>query len=368
MKKVLLGITGLLVLGAVVGWFTVGKGLYGRMQRVGRDTLPADYALQDDSKVRAPQPEPHVVQPKNAKGNVYWGDTHVHTHESFDAKIFGTTVTVEDAYRFARGEALRSEGGEKMQLSRPLDFVAITDHAEGFGLRTRCNEPDLTWFESLNCYLLETANPMAFVLLRAVASRNQPTAEPDREAPAGVYQQEVRPPRDRSFWPICGKGEGGVERCERDARTDWARYIALADAHNEPGVLTTFAAYEYSPTLPDAGKHHRNVLFNGNDLPEHAISSHGRGQCNRPLARAGGHLHGRLRLPHDPPQHEQVLGARSTAGTPGMAASYDEEKWRLRKRREPLAEIYQVKGASECALGRRCHRRGVCVQPGSGTV
>ncbi|MDG2308527.1 MAG: DUF3604 domain-containing protein [Candidatus Binatia bacterium] len=350
LKKVLLGITGLLVLGVVVGWFTVGKGLYERMQRVGRDTLPADYALQDDSKVRAPQPEPHVVQPKNAKGNVYWGDTHVHTHESFDAKIFGTTVTVEDAYRFARGEALRSEGGEKMQLSRPLDFVAITDHAEGFGLRTRCNEPDLTWFESLNCYLLETANPMAFVLLRAVASRNQPTAEPDREAPAGVYQQEVRPPRDRSFWPICGKGEGGVERCERDARTDWARYIALADAHNEPGVLTTFAAYEYSPTLPEAGKHHRNILFNGSDLPEHAISSL---DVNNAIdlwrgleATCTGDCDF-LTIPHNMNKSWGLVYSRYTYD----GGEYDEEKWRLRKRREPLAEIYQVKGASECALG-----------------
>ena len=75
------------------------------------------------------------------------------------------------------------------------------------------------------------------------------------------------------MWPICASGEGGIERCERDGRADWARYIQLADAHNEPGVLTTFAAYEYSPALPAAGKHHRNVLFNGSDLPENALSS-----------------------------------------------------------------------------------------------
>ena len=80
------------------------------------------------------------MQPANPLGNVYWGDTHVHTHESFDAKLMGTTLTIEDAYRFARGETLRSDGGEIMQLSRPLDFVAITDHAESFGLRTRCGD------------------------------------------------------------------------------------------------------------------------------------------------------------------------------------------------------------------------------------
>jgi hypothetical protein len=42
----------------------------------------------------------------------------------------------EDAYRFAKGEKLRSPGREWMQLSRPLDFVAITDDAESFGIST----------------------------------------------------------------------------------------------------------------------------------------------------------------------------------------------------------------------------------------
>ncbi len=50
LKKILLGITGLLVLGIAVAWFAVGKGMYERLQSVSRDTAPADYALQDDSK------------------------------------------------------------------------------------------------------------------------------------------------------------------------------------------------------------------------------------------------------------------------------------------------------------------------------
>ncbi len=146
LKKVLLGFLGLLVLGAAIGWFTIGRDFQDANRAYGRESAPADHALQDDSKVDAPVPEPLVVQPVNPLKNVYWGDTHVHTHESFDAALFGTTLTIEDAYRFARGEALRSDGGERMQLSRPLDFVAITDHAEGFGTRTRCGDPDLWWF------------------------------------------------------------------------------------------------------------------------------------------------------------------------------------------------------------------------------
>ena len=350
LKKMLLGIAGLLVLGAVIGWFTVGKGLYERMQRVSQDTAPADLALQDDSKIRTPKPEPHVAKPRNPLRNVYWGDTHVHTHESMDAKLFGTAITVEEAYRFAKGEALSTPGGETVQLSRPLDFVAITDHAEGFGLRTRCDEPDLTWFESFNCYVMKAANPMVFVVFRALASGRKRTAEPDLDAPPGVYQPTVRPRRDRSFWPICADGEGGVERCERDARTDWARYVALADTHNEPGVLTTFAAYEYSPTLPDGGKHHRNVLFNGSDLPDHAVSSFDAGSAIelwRDLEETCTGDCDFLTIPHNMNKSWGLVYSRYTYD----GGEYDEEKWRLRERHEPLAEIYQIKGASECALG-----------------
>jgi hypothetical protein len=350
LRKILLGIAGLLVLGAAVAWFTVGRGMYDASQVFGRDTAPADYALQDDSRVSAPSPEPHVMQPPNPRKNVYWGDTHVHTHESFDATLFGTTLTIEDAYRFARGETLRSDGGERMQLSRPLDFVAITDHAEGFGTRTRCGDPDLGWFESLNCRVMETPNTFVFQFIRERGVRGRQELDPDPDAPPGVYRQRAREHPVRSAWPICSRGEGGVERCERDARSDWSRYIALADAYNEPGVLTTFAGYEYSPTLPDNGKHHRNVLFNGNDLPEHAISSMDVGNAIELWRGLEATCTGEcdfLTIPHNMNKTWGLIYSRYTWD----GGSYDEEGWRLRERREPLAEIYQIKGASECALG-----------------
>ena len=66
--------------------------------------------------------------------SAYFGDLHVHTAYSFDGYAFGTLATPYDAYRFARGEAIKNPGGYNMQLSRPMDFYAVTDHAMFLGL------------------------------------------------------------------------------------------------------------------------------------------------------------------------------------------------------------------------------------------
>ena len=64
---------------------------------------------------------------------VFWGDTHLHTALSVDGTIFGATLGVEDAYRFARGEEVRASSGQRVKLSRPLDFLVVADHAEALG-------------------------------------------------------------------------------------------------------------------------------------------------------------------------------------------------------------------------------------------
>jgi hypothetical protein len=342
------GIGVVVVLGLL--WLTIGKGFYDAYRATSASTAAADYALQNDDRVAIPAQRPHVALPYDPLKNVYWGELHVHTEASFDAKLFGTTLTVEDAYRFAKGEKLRSPGGEWMQLSRPLDFVAITDHAESFGMATRCGDDGLTIIETLNCWLIETPNLITFTLIRSMGQGEDPDQEPEVPGPAGVYQNRSRTAPNRSALPICARGEGGVERCLRDGRSDWAGYIDLADRYNEPGVLTTFAAYEYSPVLPGEGKHHRNVIFNGGNLPEQAISfldvdnaiDLWRALEENCLAPCDF-----LTIPHNMNKGWGLFYSRYT----WAGGTYDEEAWRLRKRREPLAEMYQVKGASECALG-----------------
>ena len=69
-----------------------------------------------------------------------FGDLHVHTTFSFDAYAYGVQTTPDDAYRFAKGEAIPhlplDEDGKMsgtVKIDRPLDFVAVTDHAEYLG-------------------------------------------------------------------------------------------------------------------------------------------------------------------------------------------------------------------------------------------
>ena len=66
--------------------------------------------------------------------NAYFGDLHVHTANSFDAYTFGTISSPMDAYRYAQGEAILHPSGYEIQLTQPLDFYAVTDHAGFLGL------------------------------------------------------------------------------------------------------------------------------------------------------------------------------------------------------------------------------------------
>ena len=160
-----------LILGIVVVLFLIGGAgaakflfpIYAVLEKVGPGTAPRDLVLQDDSKAVAPylnvtaelageQPTADVMA--SAETNLYWGELHLHTSESFDASMMGNKLSIEDAYRFAKGDPLMGPGGETMQLSRPLDFVAITDHAEGFGSRTHCDDLNLSLRERATCWLM----------------------------------------------------------------------------------------------------------------------------------------------------------------------------------------------------------------------
>ena len=75
--------------------------------------------------------EPGRVAGKpNPLKNVYFGEQHMHTRNSFDAFTAGVSATWDDAYNFAKGQEVKlSTTGEPMKRRTPYDFVAITDHS-----------------------------------------------------------------------------------------------------------------------------------------------------------------------------------------------------------------------------------------------
>ena len=105
-------------------------------------------ALSVPAVVRAQEPAPPVQEleksfPKKPPYSpyvgrhfperVYWGDTHLHTSFSMDAGAFGCRLGPRDAYRFAKGQEVTASSGQPARLARPLDFLVVADHSDGFG-------------------------------------------------------------------------------------------------------------------------------------------------------------------------------------------------------------------------------------------
>ena len=57
----------------------------------------------------------------------------LHTSISVDAGAIGCIVDDEAGYRFSRGEEITTSTGQRIKLSRPMDWVVISDHAEAYG-------------------------------------------------------------------------------------------------------------------------------------------------------------------------------------------------------------------------------------------
>ena len=321
----------LIAVALVLSLLTVGINHWWGVQRAAflPEQLTADLALQDDDAITPRVAKPVAAPPNFADLGLFFGDLHVHTDRSFDSRLFGNQNTPEDAYRFSRGEALMTTGGEVMKLSAPLDFVAITDHAEGFGALRGCDDPALPLRAKFNCFLYSTPNAFTFRMARNAG-------------------QAVIAEASRDDAPSCKATS--IEFCLSEARADWEDFIALADEYNEPGVFTTFAAYEYSPPLPERGKIHRNVFFNGSQLPTLALSMFDVSTASDLWQQLSEQCRDNcdfITIPHN----MNLSWGLAYGDTNIQGERHSQEDWLRRAKHEPLAEIYQIKGNSECAFG-----------------
>ncbi len=272
--------------------------------------------------------ESTAVQPPayNADRNAYFGDLHIHTQASFDAYIFNVRKTADDAYRFAKGETVRHPSGFDMTIAGgPLDFYAVTDHAEYLGILPAMNTE---------------GHPLNGL------QRSQDMFSVDREKITAAFQTVGSSVRT---------GERIDEMYDQDLMDSvWAENIAAAESHNQPGVFTTFSAYEYTAVSVGSadgeqtfagGNLHRNVFFRG-AAPSRAFST-----LDSPNPEdlwdwmdeqrdAGFEA---LAIPHNSNVSNGQMFKRETYDGDPLSVEYADQ----RMRNEPLVEITQVKGTSE---------------------
>jgi len=255
-----------------------------------------------------------------------FGDLHVHTSWSADAYTGGNRLGPNSAYRFAKGEKVELQNGVEAQLQAPLDFVALTDHAEGFGTHLACTIPGSPEFALPQCRALRSGEFDQESMLEQAFSI------------AGTRPM----PRNQA---ICGE----VARCQTNERTTWQRVQAVANAHDDPGRFTALIGYEFSSLLPEFGMLHRNVIFRGTDVTPHAISSVDvRNQkdffnqldvaCNEPCEV--------LTIPHN----TNFSWGLTFSRTDEDGSAYTNEDLARRARIERLFEVTQQKGTSECQI------------------
>ncbi len=272
---------------------------------------------------RAAKPAPTPAR------NAYFGDLHIHTSWSLDGYIIFNRTTPDDAYAFAQGDAIEFYGRPPAKLAVPLDFAAVTDHAEFLGETRLCSDPAATAYHTQLCADIrnEQQDPavenriFVNVLLKILRAE-----KPERPAFCGEQGQD----------------------CDAASRHRWRELQQVADKHYRPGEFTTFIAYEW--TGEQGGNRHRNVIFRNSTVPEKAWSmieiptveglwKKLDEQCAPPCDV--------LTISHSSNQSKGLrFAGMNTDGAPLTPAEAA-----YRAAREPLVEIMQFAGDSECRIG-----------------
>ncbi len=278
----------------------------------------------------APRPAPNPLR------NAYFGDLHVHTSYSLDAYAMGNRNDPRQAYRYGRGESVILPGGVRSQLSVPLNFMAVTDHNVWLGEISLCQDPTDPAYNTSAC--------------RNLRSSDQDSTE-GTKAMFSLAMGTQKNPAERSA-EICGSAQPDEQnKCFQRARSIWQQIQKNADEFYQPGKFTTFAGFEWTAGFKRMGMLHRNVIFRGGDLPESVFSAVDlnnsperlwqwlekdcTGQCQV------------ISIPHNTNfGWGVVLDAKNSDGTP-----FTKDGLERRAKTEPLIEIYQIKGNSECSPG-----------------
>jgi hypothetical protein len=282
---------------------------------------------QDISPPDPEQPKPKFYSPyadRRYPTRVYWGDQHLHTSFSADAGLVGDRLGPDDAFRFARGEQLRSSTGQLVQLDRPYDWLVVSDHASYLGLPQGLAE----------------ANP---AILNTPAGKRwyKGFKEGGKAAYDAFLQMTVDFAEAKSSIP--------AEALVKLTRPIWERSIAAAERNNKPGKFTAFIGFEWTQSIRGNNLHRVVVFRDGADRAKQVLP-HSEFDSARPEdlwkymaayeAKTGGRL---LAIPHN----SNLSGGMMFASRTSSGKPIDKEYAQARSRFERLVETAQTKGASE---------------------
>ena len=245
-----------------------------------------------------------------------FGETHIHTAYSFDAYMFSTRATPDDAYEFAKGKPLKHPLGSTHQLKRPLDFMAVTDHGFYMGSMMKTADPNHRLSKHALAEIVNDPNPSVRASAFLALSRGINGKPIDRAALVDpVVQKEA-----------------------------WDNAIESANRHNDPGTFTTFIGYEYSSTLRNRTLH-RNVIFRGDTapIPFTRVDSLNPEDLWTWMDEVRAEGHEALAIPHNSNKADGLTFERETWDDEPLTQAYADK----RMRNEPLVEVTQVKGTSE---------------------
>jgi len=297
-------------------------------------SLPEYYAFGYDPELTYTE-ERAVCAQRFPQKKAFFGDLHIHTAVSADAFPDGTRTFPDDVYRFAKGQAIDvpkgSDGRRRtLQLRRPLDFAAVTDHAETYGEGYICRTKGaFAGYESESCAVFRSGGEEGV----RVFMRNN---------------GRVRPKRDGS---VCGKNNKDCEAADQIVWDDMKRSAEQAYDRSPNCAFTSFVGYEYT-RAPNAQHMHRNTIFRNASVPErpanffshssnHALLASFERDCRLGLAACDV-----ISIPHN----SNISGgnAFSLEYMQGFSAASQRAYWQLRNAYDRLMEITQHKGTSEC--------------------
>jgi hypothetical protein len=201
-----------------------------------QDTGSADKEKVGKGFPTKPPYSPYVG--RNYPTRPFFGDTHLHTSFSFDAGAFGARLAPRDAYLFAKGNEVTASSGQPAKLSRPLDFLVVTDHSDQMGFF-----PDL--FAAKPAIMADATGKRWNEMIQN-GKGNDAAMEMIIAFSHGTF------PKDLLYLP----GTAAY-------RNAWQETIKAAEEANEPGRFTAFIGYEWTSNT-GANNLHRNIVFRDN--------------------------------------------------------------------------------------------------------